>query len=99
MPGARGVAPGIVPHRTYWMPAFLQAAAYLPVQISSTDQNWSLTMVSLMLSTVTATGWSRIDGTSFVPLFTLSDASGGVSPLASATASSAACSASGLIAL
>src|ERR671924_408921 len=22
----------IVPHRTYWMPAFLQSAAYLPVQ-------------------------------------------------------------------
>src|SRR5215212_2098110 len=46
----------------YWMPASLQAAAYLPVQISSTDQNLSLIIVSLMLSFVTATGVRRIDG-------------------------------------
>src|SRR5215210_4372262 len=97
--GATDGAPGILPHRCYWMPAFLQAAAYLPVQSSSADQKPSLMMVSLISSTVTATGCRRIDGTCFVPLSTLSAASGGVSPLASATASSAACSASGLIAL
>ena len=40
----------------------------MPVQISSAVQNPSLTTVSLTLSLVTATGVSRIDGTSFVPL-------------------------------
>src|SRR6266508_2461365 len=96
--GARGGAP-ILPHWPYWMPAPLQPAAYLPVQISSTDQNLSLMIVSLMLSFVTATGVRRIDGTCFMPLSTLSFAPLGVSPLASDTASCAAASASALIAL
>jgi hypothetical protein len=52
-----------------------------------------------MLSTVTATGSSRIDGTCFMPLSILSSAAGGSLPVASATASSAAASASALIAL
>jgi hypothetical protein len=77
------------------MPAALQPAAYLPVQISFTDQNLSLMIVSLMLSLVTATGVSRIDGTCFVPLSILSFAAGGVSPLASAAASSAAAAGGG----
>ena len=51
-----------------------------------------------MLSLVTATGSSRTDGTSLVPL-SIGVVSAGVSPLASAIASSAAASASFLIAL
>src|SRR5215203_2461196 len=97
--GAPRGAPPHSPHVTYWMPASLQPAAYLPEQISSADQNLSLMIVSLMLSLVTATGVSRIDGTCFIPLSISSSAAGGSSPVASATASSAAASASALIAL
>jgi hypothetical protein len=50
------------------MPASLQADAYLPAQMSLTDRNLSLRIVSWMLSFVTATGVRRTDGTFFEPL-------------------------------
>ena len=96
--GRRGAA-GHSPHVTYWMPASLQPAAYLPVQISSTDQNSSLTMVSLMFSFVTATGVEQNRRNLLHPVVDLVVRSRRSSPVASATPSSAAASASALIAL
>src|SRR3954447_23366375 len=83
------------------MPACWQALAYLPVQICEGFQKPSLTTVSLTLSLVTATGLRITDGTSFLPLLVLplTSPAGGCLPCSSATASCAAPSASGLIAL
>src|SRR5207247_2446981 len=86
-----GAARG-VPSTGYVIPAALHAAAYAAVQTCAAVQNLSLMMVSLMLLFVTATGVSRSEGTSFLPLLTLSlrMLADGVWPLARATATTAA---------
>src|SRR4029453_13836069 len=82
------------------MPAWVQALAAAPAQIWAGLRNPSATIVSLMLSLVTATGFNSTDATSFWPLLTLSAADpDGFLPLTRSTASCAAPSASGLIAL
>src|SRR3954454_6535274 len=83
------------------MPACWQALLNWPVQSCAGFQNPSLTTVSLTLLLTTATGLRITDGTSFLPLFVFSFTSpdGGCLPCSSATASCAAPSASGLIAL
>src|SRR5215211_2444626 len=80
----------------YLMPACLHADAYLAVQTWDAFQKPSLMTVSLMLSLVTATGVRITDGTFFFPLSTcwLMRLLGGLSPLASGAASSAAFGAS-----
>src|SRR3954468_1130396 len=54
----------------YWMPAFLHADAYFPVQISFGVRNPSAITVSLMLAEVTATGLRSTDGVC-VPLLSV----------------------------
>src|SRR3954452_16830005 len=83
------------------MPADWQALLYLPVQSSDGFQKPSLTTVSLTLDLTTATGLRMTDGTSFLPLLVLvvTRLDDGCLPCTSATASCAAPSASGLIAL
>ena len=82
-------------HSAHSMPASLHAAAYLPVQISSTVRKPSLMTVSWMLSLVTAIGSSSTESTCFEPLSTLSLAipSGSILPCAASTASAAEVSA------
>ena len=66
-PATRGRRPGAT--LAYWMPASLHAARTCPVQISLGFQNPSLMMVSLMLSSVTATGVEQDrSGPASVPL-------------------------------
>ena len=48
--------PGPDHRSSYWMPASVQALAYAPVQMSSTGQKPSATIVSATFSLVTATG-------------------------------------------
>src|SRR4051812_22716549 len=82
----------------YWIPAFLQAAAYFPVQISFGVRNPSAITVSLMLADVTATGLSSTEGVC-VPLLSVAPLVVGFWPFASAIASFDAASASSLTAL
>src|SRR5215211_1046489 len=99
---AGGGRPPPAHHGTrYWMPAFLQADAYLAVQICDAFQYWSFTTVSLMFSLVTVTGCKITDGTCFFPLsvFSFTRPPGGCLPWSRAYASCAAPSASGLTAL
>src|SRR5690348_6077714 len=93
-PGRPGVGRQAVRLTCQWIPAFWQAAAYCPVQISEAFQKPSLMTVDWMLLIVTATGGLRNAGCpSTVPF----DA--GVFPDANATAASAALVASSLNAL
>src|SRR4051794_20163571 len=84
--------------RRYWIPYFLQSAAYLPVQICFFVRNPSAITVSLMLAVVTATGFRSTDGVC-VPLLSVAPLVVGFSPFASAIASFDAASASSLTAL
>src|SRR5215217_4646409 len=95
---ARQPAGGWVGRYPY-SPSSSHLAASFPAQMSSFVGKSGSPRYSLMLSLVTATGSSNTDGTSLVPLLMLSVADVGFSPLASAIASSAAASASFLIAL
>src|SRR5437868_15504846 len=83
------------------IPASAQAFAKSAVHTSDAFQKPSAITVSFTLSLVTATGTSKIDGTSILPLATLpfTILAGGVPPPNSVNASWAAVSASGLIAL
>src|SRR5690606_31808697 len=95
----RGAGGSPAPRGDHLRPCAAHASAYAAVQIWSIVYRPSATTVSLMLSTVTATGFSRKDGTA-APLAVSAVVSAlGDSPLASATASSAAWYASGLNAL
>ena len=71
-PAASGLASRHSARSGHCSPASLQAAAYLPVQISSTVRKPSLMTVSSMLSFVTAIGDSSTEATCLAPLSTLS---------------------------
>ena len=51
-----GTGPRPAGQRGYWIPASVQAAAYVPVQISAAVQYPSATIVSATFSFVTETG-------------------------------------------
>src|SRR5690606_21284688 len=87
------------PRGDHLRPCVAHASAYAAVQIWSIVYRPSATTVSLMLSTVTATGFSRNDGTASPLAVSAVVSALGDSPWASATASSAALYASGLNAL
>src|SRR5690606_548363 len=95
----RGAGGSPAPRDDHLRPAAAQASAYASVQISSIVYRPSATTVSLILSTVTATGSSRNDGMATPLAVSAVVSASGDSPLASATASSAALYASGLNAL
>src|SRR5882757_2254773 len=96
-PPGRSTAPSV----GHAIPADLHAAAYADVQICAAVQNWSLTIVLLMLALVTDTGVRIVDGTFFNPLLVvpLIGGVGGFWPLASATEIVAAAGASSFTAL
>ena len=77
----------------------MPSAAYSGVHTSAAEWNPSAMTVSATLSTVTAIGSSRMLGICPAPLSIGTVSWVGSSPLTSATASSAAASASGRIAL
>src|SRR3954454_18182606 len=97
---AVSLMPGIPPYDPE-MPASWQALLNRPAHSCAGFQKPSFTTVSLTLDLTTATGLRITDGTSSLPLsvFSWTSPDGGCLPCTSATASWAAPSASGLIAL